>query len=331
MLMKKNVYTATITFSNISGLWTLHNDPEYSEKKNSFQNKIFEMYKENKVLNPIMLMTSRNPVTFEIDIIDKSYCSDFEKIIHDHYKCIEQLHDFKLVFNKKNYEIVDKNTMFDNFLPDISKQIDPDYLKMGGYNNMGYRCPNFREVDWANSIVMFGCSSSLCPVLPEEKTVANLLEEKLGTRVINLSVSGSSIGFMWMLCNQLKAKIEVLPKAVICNYTDLSRTTIFNERGIDKLGPWVVEENEYSKNLQDYFLTYAEHYNSLTWAKMFQLSIRDLWAQTKLHETTQFPHTSKYLDIECLPTIDYGWDNVHHGPETAKERAILLRKWIESE
>ena len=63
------------------------------------------------------------------------------------------------------------------------------------YNSDGYRTKEFKEVDWKNSIVMFGCSVTNGIGLHEEDTIPYRLEQQLGISVINMGVGASSMLF----------------------------------------------------------------------------------------------------------------------------------------
>jgi hypothetical protein len=70
-------------------------------------------------------------------------------------------------------------------------------------NSQHYRCPEWSDIDWSNSILMLGCSMVFGLGLDDDQTVTASLSRKLGMPVINLGVPGSSAMFQWINTTKL--------------------------------------------------------------------------------------------------------------------------------
>ena len=57
-------------------------------------------------------------------------------------------------------------------------------------NSHGYRCDEFDNIDWENSIVFHGCSNVFGVANPEEYTIPKLFESISGIKTVNLGMPG---------------------------------------------------------------------------------------------------------------------------------------------
>lgn len=209
----------------------------------------------------------------------------------------------------------------------VSHLLSPHVLTEGFYNTYGYRCPEFTEIDWNNSVVMFGCSNCVGVGLKDDEIISSKLSAKLNVPVINLGIKGSSISTMWMLNTILKEK-NILPKAIILLYTEITRFGIFKNNKLYKLGTWSLDDSID----KDIFMSWSEDSNSKTYSIFFKNNIRQLWnRQTKIIEASFFKNTSDVLEISFLETIDKASDNMHGGIETAARAADFFYERFKNE
>jgi hypothetical protein len=115
-------------------------------------------------------------------------------------------------------------------------------------NSNSYRCKEFDEVDWENSVAIFGDSCVFGMGVPEKDTVSHQLETMIGRPVINLGVAGCSN--MYIMYNNMKLLSKHKPYAVINIWTTPDRATTFTkprvgETGIKHWGSWNHEDRHY--------------------------------------------------------------------------------------
>ncbi len=181
-------------------------------------------------------------------------------------------------------------------------------------NSDGYRSLEWDQINWSESVIVFGCSNVFGVGLQEEETFTGQLQALLGRPVINLGVQGSSISFV--LHNTLKY-IEHFPNpwAVINLWTSLERFHRYLDSGIFFDGIWS------SKKSQDFFYHWSvkNKINSETHSYFNILAIRELWKNRTIHlESSFFDLPFKNLGCPCIKIIDYARDNQHPGFETNK-------------
>jgi hypothetical protein len=83
------------------------------------------------------------------------------------------------------------------------------------HNSQGYRAPEWKDVDWNNSVLVFGCSFVYGVGIRREETCTKNLSDLLKMPVINLGCNGSSPLFQWVNSTILRSEYNVKPKAVI--------------------------------------------------------------------------------------------------------------------
>ena len=109
-------------------------------------------------------------------------------------------------------------------------------------NEQGYRAPNWNQVDWDNSVLVFGCSFVFGTGIDGLHTVATQLSLLLEIPVVNLGIPGTSPVFHWMNTGRL-IDHGVNPKAVIYMWPHHARTLDFPEQNKNNLvincGSWL--------------------------------------------------------------------------------------------
>jgi len=188
-------------------------------------------------------------------------------------------------------------------------------------NSKGYREKEFDTLDWANSVVIFGCSEVWGVGVDDSSTIVSFLSKLIKFPVINLGVAGSSI--MFALHNALILNQSYpTPKAVINLWTEYYRTVSYKETGL------VVHHGVW--NPDSYLANWAiDDVNPATHAVFCQMASHQLWkGKTIYYEASLFEETAKLFNCEHLIKIDHARDLVHSGVESNRAIAGKIAKYI---
>lgn len=147
-------------------------------------------------------------------------------------------------------------------------------------NSLGYRTKEFDEIDWKESIVIFGCSFIFGTGVTDEHTVSYFLQELLKRPVINMGIGASSIQTALHNSIILNDSKYPTPKAVIYAWTSLNRFQIY-------------ECDSVSNAMEFGNLVEHDHFNNIKNVIPFNLMnikmIRNLWKnKTIYYEYTNF-------------------------------------------
>lgn len=193
-------------------------------------------------------------------------------------------------------------------------------------NSLGYRAPEFDQIDWKESVVIFGCSMVFGIGIDDSETMSAQLENILGRPVINMGVGGSSITFA--LHNSIILK-NICPKpyAVIQIWSGIDRTVYYG-KNLRHIGPWVLPQDSAGR----FFHSWSEHGdNGLVHALMANMASRHLWSNTRYIEASMFGTTSAAINCKQLGLgIDRARDMQHPGPKTVRNVACILAKDLNS-
>lgn len=138
-------------------------------------------------------------------------------------------------------------------------------------NSLGYRAPEFDQVDWRNSIVMFGCSCVFGDGVDDEDTIPSQLSRIVGKPVINMGVGGTGMSFSYHNSLILK-EFYPAPLAVVYFWPSFGRTSLYNNDGsIMNLGPWVEGRD------LDFVKDWVENGNGKTQSYFLRLSAKNIW------------------------------------------------------
>ena len=203
-------------------------------------------------------------------------------------------------------------------------------------NSYGYRTKEFNDIDWKESIVMFGCSNTFCTAVNDNHTVSYFLEKLTGRPVINMGIPGSNVFTTYYTSLSIKTKFPT-PFAVLMNFTSLDRFSIIEEYMISLYGSWnmhlcpEINLSEKSSIKHDTVL------RNILYAKM----IEEMWeGKCKYYQYTPFPDTESILStsqkidlINYYGCIDWARDFNHMGPKgnltMAKTLAVKLQNMNE--
>jgi len=185
-------------------------------------------------------------------------------------------------------------------------------------NSQNYRAPEWGDVDWSNSIVMFGCSQVFGIGVNDDQTFSYYLSQLLNKPVINLGIPGGSSMALWINTEKL-LKHNINPLAVIYNWPNASRTAelIDNKKNL-VAGPWVIDwpHPRFGKE----WLLHPTH--GFEYAKYALMSVQRSWSCPQLHYCWDHD-TAKFLRLPRMANkLDQARDCLHDGPKTLKSYAL---------
>jgi hypothetical protein len=166
-------------------------------------------------------------------------------------------------------------------------------------NSFGYRTKEFDDIDWKESIVMFGCSQVFGTGVTDEHTVPYFLEQLSGRPVINMGISGSSIQTALHNSIILNDSKYPTPKAVVNMLTSLARFHLY-------------EEDSDHRSNKKHGRTYSNLVDIVPFNLMNIKMIRNLWKnKTIYYEGTTFEQEKLINKLEteicceCLDSLEY--------------------------
>lgn len=189
-------------------------------------------------------------------------------------------------------------------------------------NKQGYRTREFNHIDWANSVVMFGCSVTFGNGIDDEHTISTQLEKIIDMPVINMGVSGSSMLFNHHN-NLILREGYPTPRAVVNYWPGHDRIAQYATYKVSHQGHWNFKEN----SLIDVW-TQSEPHVEIN-AIMLSRATRLLWeGRCEYYEATWENSTSKIINCDHISDDrgDRARDIIHPGIETAKEIANKIAK-----
>jgi hypothetical protein len=184
-------------------------------------------------------------------------------------------------------------------------------------NSQNYRAPEWSDVDWSNSIVMFGCSQVFGVGVDEDQTLSYYLSQLLNKPVINLGIPGGSSMALWINTEKL-LKHRINPLAVIYNWPSANRTAelIDNKKNLNA-GPWILNcpQPRFGKE----WVLHPTH--GFEYAKYALMSVQRSWSCPQLHYCWDLD-TARFLGLPRMANkLDQARDCLHDGPETLKSYA----------
>jgi hypothetical protein len=110
-------------------------------------------------------------------------------------------------------------------------------------NQDRYRCAEWADIQWADSILVFGCSYTFGVGLDDQWTITQSLQRHLGGKipVVNLGQPGSSWLFNWVNTVRL-ITAGIRPRAVVYIWPDVARYTQLDQRVGLSTGPWTLDQ-----------------------------------------------------------------------------------------
>ncbi len=177
-------------------------------------------------------------------------------------------------------------------------------------NSDGYRTKEFDKINWAKSVVIFGCSYVYGVGNAEDETISACLERIIGIPVINMGVAGSSPNFALHNSTILKIGYPV-PKAVIHAWSSPYRCPYYNEKSVFHCGSWNRDINKMGQSWNS--TTSNPAVNILMTARM----AREMWSdKTNYYDFSIFSSTANYLNCDYIKQVDVARDLGHSGIKT---------------
>ena len=209
------------------------------------------------------------------------------------------------------------------------KNVDITY----NLNSQGYRCPEWHNIDWENSVIIFGDSCVAGVGVPKNDTISAFLTKLLNRPVINLGVSGSSN--LFSLYNMIRVKnANINPYAVINIETTPERTLTFEteslgKTGINHWGSWSMRDIHYKK----FWLKYEENYGNHNY--FIRENKFHLWENTRyLNYSVHYGEWKNNKNKTIfLPVGEsrVARDALHPGADSYRKQAELIkRNWVEN-
>lgn len=205
-------------------------------------------------------------------------------------------------------------------------------------NSNGYRAPEWSEIDWPNTVAVFGDSNVFGPGLWYKETVVGLLEEHLNLPVVNIGAIGTSIDFS-ILNQTVLHENNIKPKAVINIWTLPDRMYYYSTdvNNCWNLGGWILNEGngmapdraERIKPIIPMFKEWHLHPDNALHHMRSQMRLcRQSWklAGVPMLEFSWFLPTAKEINKDPLPRLDVTGDRSHPGPKSNSGAADVIYK-----
>jgi len=192
-------------------------------------------------------------------------------------------------------------------------------------NSQGYRCPEFDEINWEESIITLGCSNTFGIGLDDKDTYSSKLEKITNYPVINLGMGGWSI---WQIVYNVRTIAKYNPKYTVLQVPDRGRFALFKPGGTldsaDALGPWVADKRH---------LNFLDLYNTFDFnSKMYQnfaIDYIDKLLPNGLTYAFSFSNNDREF-VDIVDPLDFSRDTIHYGKITHKLAAKTIAKIISS-
>jgi len=151
-------------------------------------------------------------------------------------------------------------------------------------NSQGFRTEEFHTIDWAESVVVFGCSTVFGDAVTDSDTLSSQLSQLIDRPVINMGVSGAGMDLMsknnlvlWRHCPR--------PWRVVNVWTGWDRITEYTELGANCYGSWTQGVNSWQDTTIFQRLRgqrasgYATVSRAQQWADVYATVNQDPWHQ----------------------------------------------------
>ena len=188
-------------------------------------------------------------------------------------------------------------------------------------NSNGYRAPEWKDMDWQESVVIFGCSNVAGIGLAEDETIHHYLSTILNRPVIAIGAPGASINFCFYN-SVILSECYPEPYAVIQLWSTLDRCTSFSGEEIINGGPW----DDDNKFFREYNET---DYNPPIHAKLTSIASKNLWKdRCRYYSASYFDRTAYYTDCEHVEIDNEARDLLHPGRKNSITMAKLIAENI---
>jgi len=191
------------------------------------------------------------------------------------------------------------------------------------FNSLGYRTKEFDNIDWANSIVVFGGSDVLGEGIEEQNTLTSIIQAKTGLFTVNMGVGGASI--QRTLNDSVLVSVNYpTPKGVVYLWPVHFRAVNYTENKVINNGPWNWDE-------PDNFMKSWVHEkgtNAVASALFNCMASKHIWKNTKYLEGSFFKPTAEVLNIHSFSILDKCKDNIHPGLLSIEKAANEIIEYL---
>ena len=190
-------------------------------------------------------------------------------------------------------------------------------------NSQGYRCPEWDNCDWDNSILILGGSVVYGIGVAENQTLPSQLSNRLNIPTINLGSAGTGPAHQWINSIRL-IENNVCPVAVIYIWPNATRFLDFFKEEWCSLptGPHIVDIRPTIGKL---WLKNPTH--SHVSLDYFSLSCEQMWNCPVLHYTMDGDLEKELDRLTVLPkTADNARDMMHPGPDDYSMWVDIIEK-----
>ena len=188
------------------------------------------------------------------------------------------------------------------------------------FNSLKYRTIEFDQVDWKNSVVMFGCSNVFGQGLAEDETIPAQLSMILGRPVINMGVVASSNMFSFQNSLILHDNFPT-PWGISHVWTSSDRVNYFTKNKPDSVvhcGTWAPTNSFYRAWNE------PESNAEIHTEFIFKAS-RAVWKNKTRYSTSSY---WDYDGVAKLNYLDYARDMMHPGYLSSIESAKIIAEQL---
>ena len=203
-------------------------------------------------------------------------------------------------------------------------------------NSHGYRVnKEFNEIDWKNSIVVFGCSMVFGQGVSDDETLPYFIGKLFNREVINLGVPSCSNEFILDNAIRMKKKYGT-PYAMIMMWTLSNRIPYYGEECVKHLGIWVNREDnqtshaDYDNIIHNLYYDKSNEFNRLY--NITEMSRQLFNKETNYFDGSFFCETAHYG--KCYDRFGFkngARDLVHAGKEDLERIANEIKTIMDNE
>jgi hypothetical protein len=189
-------------------------------------------------------------------------------------------------------------------------------------NSEFYRTKEFNDIQWNDSIVIFGCSNVYGVGLDDTDTISSKLQNITGLPTVNLGANGTSMTYNFHNSVILSQGYPT-PKAVVYIWPDYYRTIEYFEDSLVNYGQWNTEKN----NISGAWIQNNAHARSTS--ILIHMAAKSIWeGKTKAYYSSFSKDTSKLLGCDNFLYIDRARDILHPGIKSAEIAAERIAKGL---
>jgi len=250
---------------------------------------------------------------------------------------------FEMVLSRQNdssspnfdyFSNTDSRTAFETNLKIMPEDWHYRYKKLRYFfNSNNFRTYEWKDIDWKNAIVLYGCSNTFGVGVAEDETLDKQLEKLTNKQVVNLGVPGGSNELIMYIAGMTIEKFEA-PCAVVVNWSSTDRFTYYTDQKEYHAGAWDLQDPKKDERLKNTQRLYIQRnlnpYNEVmhTWyhAKTTKALFKN---RSRFISVTNFGHVSQYADVDELFLVDNNArDRLHPGPNVFKNMAEYIEKFL---